>query len=174
VGHLCAHGPAGGLGVIPETAPLHGPGAAGIQVGSSHHLLSLIQLACTSSAFVSLAMNGISPINCHCRSATPTTPPHEIFEFSDSRQAEILARCCRVWISRESLDPECVHLAEAVLKVLLTIVPVRMDGLVCCTSQQPLLTPGIIFPFDFLLYAVCPCPATQGPLCHRPALLLPH
>jgi hypothetical protein len=43
--------------------------------------------------------------------------PHEIFEFTDSRQAEILARCCRVWVSRDVLDPEFVHLAEAVIKV---------------------------------------------------------
>lgn len=51
------------------------------------------------------------------RSAAPATPPHEIYEFTDSRQAEILARCCRVWITRDCLDPECVHLAEAIIKV---------------------------------------------------------
>jgi hypothetical protein len=51
------------------------------------------------------------------RAATPTTPPHDTYEFTDSRQAEILARCCRVWVTRDVLDPESVHLAEAVLKV---------------------------------------------------------
>jgi hypothetical protein len=51
------------------------------------------------------------------KSATPDMLPHEIFEFNDSRQAEILARCCRVWVSRDKLDPDSVHLAEAVLKV---------------------------------------------------------
>jgi hypothetical protein len=51
------------------------------------------------------------------KSAAPTDLPHEIFEFSDSRQAEILARCCRVWVKKDVLDPDSVHLAEAVLKV---------------------------------------------------------
>jgi hypothetical protein len=51
------------------------------------------------------------------RSATPEMLPHEIFEFTDSRQAEILARCCRVWVSRDVLDDEFVHLADAVIKV---------------------------------------------------------
>jgi hypothetical protein len=51
------------------------------------------------------------------KSATPDTLPHEVFEFTDSRQAEILARCCRAWVSRDVLDQEFVHLAEAVIKV---------------------------------------------------------
>jgi hypothetical protein len=53
------------------------------------------------------------------KSAAPTDLPHEVFEFTDSRQAEILARCCRVWVSRDALDQQFVHLAEAVIKVWL-------------------------------------------------------
>jgi hypothetical protein len=55
-----------------------------------------------------------------CRVATPEQLPEEIYEFTDSRQAEVLARCCRVWIARNTLDPDSVHLAEGVLKVGLT------------------------------------------------------
>jgi hypothetical protein len=43
--------------------------------------------------------------------------PYDIYEFTDSRQAEVLARCCRVWVDKETLDPHAIILAEAVLKV---------------------------------------------------------
>jgi hypothetical protein len=45
--------------------------------------------------------------------------PKQIYEFTDSRQAEVLARCCRVWVdpALDTLDPDSVALAEAVLKV---------------------------------------------------------
>jgi hypothetical protein len=43
--------------------------------------------------------------------------PYDIYEFTDSRQAEVLARCCRVWVDKETLDPDAIILAEAVLKV---------------------------------------------------------
>jgi hypothetical protein len=71
------------------------------------------------------------------RAATPTTPPHEIYEFTDSRQAEILARCCRVWISRDVLDPDCVHLAEAIIKVLHMTSSLSMDVVMCSAVLMP-------------------------------------
>jgi hypothetical protein len=45
--------------------------------------------------------------------------PKQVYEFTDSRQAEVLARCCRVWVdpALDNLDPDSVALAEAVLKV---------------------------------------------------------
>jgi hypothetical protein len=42
---------------------------------------------------------------------------HHLFEFHDSRQVEILTRCCRVWVDKDVLDPEAIALAESVLKV---------------------------------------------------------
>ncbi|KAL6762973.1 hypothetical protein V8C86DRAFT_516282 [Haematococcus lacustris] len=50
------------------------------------------------------------------RGKTSLDKPWEVYEVTDSRQVEILARCCRVWVDRDTLDPEAVLLAETVLK----------------------------------------------------------
>ena len=43
--------------------------------------------------------------------------PEDLFEVTDGRQVEILARCGRVWVDKRTLDPEAMDLAEFVLKV---------------------------------------------------------
>jgi hypothetical protein len=41
----------------------------------------------------------------------------DVFEFTDSRFVEVLARGCRVWLNRTALEPEAVLLGEAVIQV---------------------------------------------------------
>jgi hypothetical protein len=40
-----------------------------------------------------------------------------LYEFTDSRFVEVLARCCRVWVKKSVLDPHAIELGEAVIKV---------------------------------------------------------
>jgi hypothetical protein len=48
---------------------------------------------------------------------------HALYEFSDSRFVEVLARCCRVWLDKRTLDPEAIKLAETVIQAGITQLP---------------------------------------------------
>mmetsp|Transcript_29309 Transcript_29309/g.64857 ORF Transcript_29309/g.64857 Transcript_29309/m.64857 type:complete len:2212 (+) Transcript_29309:218-6853(+) len=57
------------------------------------------------------------------RNAAPGTRPKHIFRFSDPRQVEIVARCCRKWIDEDTLSEDAVLLAEQVMKAGMTLLP---------------------------------------------------
>ena len=38
-------------------------------------------------------------------------------------QVEIVARCCRVWLDEDTLDPEAVRLAETIMRAGMTMMP---------------------------------------------------
>jgi hypothetical protein len=46
-----------------------------------------------------------------------------LFEFSDSRFVEVLARCCRVWLDKRTLDPDAIKLAETVIQAGISQLP---------------------------------------------------
>jgi hypothetical protein len=46
-----------------------------------------------------------------------------VCEFSDSRFVEVLARCCRVWLDKRTLDPDAIKLAEKVIQAGITQLP---------------------------------------------------
>jgi hypothetical protein len=52
-----------------------------------------------------------------------TERSHALYEFSDSRFVEVLARCCRVWLDKRTLDPEAIKLAETVIQAGITQLP---------------------------------------------------
>lgn len=60
----------------------------------------------------------LSPHSCTLtRSAPPGARARDIHRFISPREVEIVARCCRVWIDVDTLNPDSVALAERVLKV---------------------------------------------------------
>jgi hypothetical protein len=71
------------------------------------------------------------------REYRPPSDGRELIEFWDSRFAEILARCCRVWMDKSTLDPEAVRLAEAVIQVMQHIMYLCL--VVCMASTVWLL-----------------------------------
>jgi hypothetical protein len=46
-----------------------------------------------------------------------------VFKFNDSREVEILARCCRKWVDEETLEEGGVRLAEVIMKVGMAQLP---------------------------------------------------
>ena len=42
------------------------------------------------------------------------TKPMEVYVLTDPREVEILSRCCRVWVDRETLDKVAIKLAAKV------------------------------------------------------------
>ncbi|GAX78754.1 hypothetical protein CEUSTIGMA_g6191.t1 [Chlamydomonas eustigma] len=57
------------------------------------------------------------------KNARKGTPSYKVHEFSDSRDVEICARCCRKWIDKETLEPEAVQLAYTILKAGMSQLP---------------------------------------------------
>jgi hypothetical protein len=51
------------------------------------------------------------------REPDPRKKLKDIYKFSEEQQVEVLARCCRVWLDEDTLDPEAQKLAEFIIKV---------------------------------------------------------
>lgn len=53
-----------------------------------------------------------------CRDAPAGTKAAHIYKFTDAREVEITARCCRLWLPEddEVVDPDAVRMAEKVMK----------------------------------------------------------
>ncbi|KXZ55668.1 hypothetical protein GPECTOR_2g1218 [Gonium pectorale] len=57
------------------------------------------------------------------RDADPSASSKSIYRFSDAREVEIAARCCRRWVDEDTLEPEAVALSEAIIKAGMLQLP---------------------------------------------------
>ena len=48
------------------------------------------------------------------REASSESRSQDVYVLTDPRQVEILSRCCRVWVDRDTLDKDAVNLATKV------------------------------------------------------------
>ncbi|KXZ55666.1 hypothetical protein GPECTOR_2g1216 [Gonium pectorale] len=64
------------------------------------------------------------------RDTDPSAGSKSIYRFSDAREVEIAARCCRRWVDEDTLEPEAVALSEAIIKAGMLQLPQdpREDG----------------------------------------------
>ncbi|KXZ43615.1 hypothetical protein GPECTOR_85g345 [Gonium pectorale] len=57
------------------------------------------------------------------RHAEPGNGPKTLYRFTDAREVEISARCCRRWVDEDTLEPEAVELSEAIIKAGMLQLP---------------------------------------------------
>ncbi|KAJ9517438.1 hypothetical protein QJQ45_016806, partial [Haematococcus lacustris] len=57
------------------------------------------------------------------QTARPGTKPKFIHRFTDARQVEVAARCCRQWVDLDTLEPGHVSLAEQIIKAGVAQLP---------------------------------------------------
>ncbi|EFJ49581.1 hypothetical protein VOLCADRAFT_89940 [Volvox carteri f. nagariensis] len=57
------------------------------------------------------------------RDAAPGTNSRSIYRFTDAREVEIAARCCRCWEDEDTVDTEAVALSEQIIKAGMMQLP---------------------------------------------------
>jgi hypothetical protein len=57
------------------------------------------------------------------RQAKPGMKTKFIYKFTDSREVEIVSRCCRKWTDEDTLDPEAVKLGDIVIRAGIQQLP---------------------------------------------------
>ncbi|GLC70645.1 hypothetical protein PLESTF_001017600 [Pleodorina starrii] len=57
------------------------------------------------------------------KEAEPGTNSKSIYRFTDAREVEIAARCCRRWVEDDTLEPEAVTLSEQIIKAGMIQLP---------------------------------------------------
>lgn len=57
------------------------------------------------------------------RAAPAGADIHDVYVFTEPREAEIASRCCRSWVDEDTLTPSEVALGERILKAGIALFP---------------------------------------------------
>jgi hypothetical protein len=85
-----------------------------------------IEYLCTRSILVNLKRRSTLKATTNrtaCREAKEGLPLNNVYEFTDAREIEIAARCCRRWLDEKTLDPSATELAERITRGGLQCLP---------------------------------------------------